>query len=68
MLKFKVCFIVKNVYEKGNRARAVNYRLVALTSDIIKIYDRIIRSTMVIWMKMKFCVIVSMGFVREGFA
>ena len=35
------------LFKKGNRARAVNYRPVALTSHIIKVYERIIRKSMV---------------------
>ena len=38
---------ISPLYKKGNRAHAVNYRPVALTSHIIKIYERILRSTMV---------------------
>jgi hypothetical protein len=38
---------ISPLYKKGNRAHAVNYRPVALTSHIIKIYKRILRSTMV---------------------
>ena len=35
------------LFKKGDRARAVNYRPVALTSHIIKIYERILRNVMV---------------------
>ena len=38
---------ISPLYKKGNRAKAVNYRLVALTSHIIKIYERIAREKMV---------------------
>ena len=38
---------VSPLYKKGNRAQAVNYRPVALTSHIIKIYERILRVAMV---------------------
>ena len=38
---------VSPLYKKGDRAKAVNYRPVALTSHIIKIYERILRETMV---------------------
>ena len=35
------------LFKKGDRARAVNYRPVALTSHVIKIYERILRNAMV---------------------
>ena len=35
------------LYKKGDRARAVNYRPVALTSHVIKVYERILRGVMV---------------------
>ena len=38
---------ISPLYKKGNRAQAINYRPVALTSHIIKIYERILRKTMV---------------------
>lgn len=39
--------LITPLYKKGDRSHAVNYRLVALTSHIIKLYERIIRGTMV---------------------
>lgn len=38
---------ISPLYKKGDRAKAVNYRPVALTSHIIKIYERILRKIMV---------------------
>ena len=38
---------ISPLFKKGDRARAVNYRPVALTSHIIKIYERILRNVMV---------------------
>ena len=38
---------ISPLYKKGNRAHAINYRPVALTSHIIKIYERILRKIMV---------------------
>jgi hypothetical protein len=38
---------ISPLYKKGDRAKAVNYRPIALTSHIIKIYERILRKTMV---------------------
>ena len=35
------------LFKKGDRAKAVNYRPVALTSHIIKVYERILRGVMV---------------------
>ena len=35
------------LFKKGDRAKAVNYRPVALTSHVIKIYERILRKNMV---------------------
>ena len=35
------------LFKKGDRIRAVNYRPVALTSHVIKIYERILRNVMV---------------------
>ena len=35
------------LFKKGDRAKAVNYRPVALTSHVIKIYERILRKIMV---------------------
>ena len=39
--------LITPLYKKGDRARAVNYRPVALTSHVIKVYERILRSVMV---------------------
>ncbi|KAL5270243.1 hypothetical protein ACHWQZ_G001096 [Mnemiopsis leidyi] len=39
--------LITPLYKKGDRARAVNYRPVALTSQVIKVYERILRSVMV---------------------
>ena len=38
---------ISPLYKKGDRAKAVNYRPVALTSHIVKIYERIVREKMV---------------------
>ena len=38
---------ISPLFKKGNRAQAVNYRPVALTSHIIKVYERIVRESMV---------------------
>jgi hypothetical protein len=38
---------VAPLYKKGDRARAVNYRPVSLTSHVMKIYERILRKSMV---------------------
>ena len=35
------------LFKKGDRARAVNYRPISLTSHVIKIYERVLRKTMV---------------------
>ena len=35
------------ILKKGDRARAVNYRPISLTSHVIKIYKRVLRKTMV---------------------
>ena len=35
------------IYKSGNRAEAINYRPIALTSHIIKIYERYLREVMV---------------------
>ena len=35
------------LFKKGDRAKAVNYRPVALTSHIIKVYERILRGVMI---------------------
>ena len=35
------------IFKKGDRARAVNYRPISLTSHVIKIYERVLRKTMV---------------------
>jgi len=39
--------IITPLYKKGDRARAVNYRPVALTSHVIKVFERVIRGVMV---------------------
>ena len=39
--------IITPLYKKGDRARAVNYRPVALTSHVIKVFERVIRGSMV---------------------
>ena len=38
---------VSPLYKKGDRAKAENYRPVALTSHIVKVYERILRQAMV---------------------
>ena len=38
---------VTPLYKKGDRAAAVNYRPVSLTSHVIKLYERIVRKVMV---------------------
>ena len=38
---------VSPLYKKGNRAEAVNYRPVSLTSHIVKVYERVLRKVMV---------------------
>ena len=38
---------ISPIYKKGDRARAKNYRPIALTSHIIKVYERILRERMV---------------------
>ena len=38
---------ISPLFKKGDRAKAVNYRPVALTSHVIKIYERILRKNMV---------------------
>ena len=45
--KFYKDTYITPLYKKGDRARAVNYRPVALTSHIIKVYERILRGMMV---------------------
>ena len=35
------------IFKRGERARAVNYRPISLTSHVIKIYERVLRKTMV---------------------
>ena len=39
--------IITPLYKKGDRARAVNYRPVALTSHVIKVFERVIRGSTV---------------------
>ena len=38
---------VSPLYKKGDRTKAINYRPVALTSHVIKVYERILRVVMV---------------------
>ena len=38
---------VAPLYKKGSRAEAGNYRPISLTSHIVKIYERVLRKTMV---------------------
>ena len=38
---------VSPIYKKGNRAEAVNYRPVSLTSHVVKVYERVLRKVMV---------------------
>ena len=38
---------ISPIYKSGNRAEAINYRPIALTSHIIKIYERYLREVMV---------------------
>ena len=38
---------VSPLFKKGNRAEAINYRPVSLTSHIVKIYERVLRKVMV---------------------
>ena len=45
--KFYKSTQVTPLYKKGDRAHAINYRPVALTSHIIKVYERILRAVMV---------------------
>ena len=35
------------IFKEGGRARVVNYRSISLTSHVIKIYERVLRKTMV---------------------
>ncbi len=44
---YKRTFIAPLYKLKGNRAQAVNYRPIALTSHVIKIYERVLRKLMV---------------------
>ena len=39
--------LISPLFKKGDRARAVNYRPIALTSHIVKIYERVLRTKMV---------------------
>ena len=41
------------VYKKGDRTEAANYRLVSITSHIIKIFERVIRNNIVEHMEAK---------------
>ena len=43
---YKQSFVTP-LYKKGDRARAVNYRPVSLTSHVVKIYERILRKGVV---------------------
>ena len=43
---YKQTFVAP-LFKKGDRARAANYRPVALTSHIVKIYERVLRKAMV---------------------
>ena len=45
--KFYKEALISPLFKKGNRTLAANYRPVALTSHIIKIYERILRHKMV---------------------
>ena len=45
--KFYKDTYITPLYKKGDRAKAVNYRPVALTSHVIKVYERILRGKMV---------------------
>ena len=38
---------VSPLFKKGDRAKAVNYRPIALTSHVVKVYERVIRKAMV---------------------
>jgi hypothetical protein len=38
---------VSPLYKKGDRAKAANYRPVSLTSHVIKVYERVVRKTIV---------------------
>ena len=38
---------ISPLYKKGDRSKALNYRPVALTSHIVKIYERIVRENMI---------------------
>ena len=38
---------ITHVYKKGDRTEAANYRLVSITSHIIKIFERVIRNKIV---------------------
>jgi len=45
--KFYKNTFITPLYKKGDRARAVNYRPVALTSHVIKVFERVLRGVMV---------------------
>ena len=38
---------VAPLHKKGSRAHAINYRPVSLTSHVVKLYERLVRKTMV---------------------
>ena len=42
-----IILYITPIFKKGDRARAVNYRPISLTSHVIKIYERVLRKTMV---------------------
>ena len=42
---------VTPLYKKGDRARALNYRPVSLTSHVIKVYERVLRKIMVAYLE-----------------
>ena len=47
---FKTQFITP-VYKKGNRTKPENYRPISLTSHVIKIFERIIRNRLVVFLE-----------------
>lgn len=43
--------VITPLFKKGDRARAINYRPVSLTSHIVKIYERVLRKVIITYLE-----------------